>query len=71
MGYKYTRDTLSFMTIGQGKVGPIAKVRDVVKELKSDRWPATLEPYMPEITIMDVTYKYTAEVGRGSTSVVH
>ena len=37
MGYKYTRDTLSFMTIGQGKVEPIAKVRDAVKELKSDR----------------------------------
>ena len=37
MGYKYTRDTLNFMTIGQEKVEPIAKVRDAVKELKSDR----------------------------------
>ena len=55
VGYKYTRDTLSFMTIAQ-RNDEIPKVRDIVSKLKSDRRPVTLEPYMPKITFMGGTY---------------
>jgi hypothetical protein len=35
IGYKYTRDTFSFMTIAQGK-GGTPKVREIVSKLRSE-----------------------------------
>ena len=36
IGYKYTRDTFTFMTIAKGQ-GGTHKVRDIVSKLRSER----------------------------------